>query len=115
MTHAEIRQLAKEALNLGAPVSFTIGEVQSAVAKAAGQQIGRTAVENALKSLVAAGEALVEHKPVMRNGYEVPNARHFYAPRPKLTAADCDPFADVTEDDLVKDSFREAYEKMGGR
>ena len=113
ITQAETRELVKQALDLGAPQSFTIGEVKSAVENAAGHAIGRTAIENALKELKAAGLALVEYRECVRNGFPVKNARHFYAPRPKPEAGD-DPFDGLSDEErLIQKSFKQAYEKVG--
>ncbi len=109
MPEAETRALARETLGLGAPCSFTIGEVRDAIAGATGIEVSRAGVERALLALVARGEAMIELRAVTRNGREVPNARHFYAPRPKPEGCgtcppcrdgkgvDCDPFYRLLE------------------
>lgn len=129
VTQAETRALVRRAVDLGSPNSFTIGEVQKSVASATGCDVGRASVENALMELVASGEALIELRSVTRNGFEVPNARHFYAKRSSSVEARgcgicpgcraggaCDPFEGLTEDQrMVQESFRQALVNTKGR
>ncbi|MGH9316830.1 MAG: hypothetical protein ACRD1P_06970 [Thermoanaerobaculia bacterium] len=81
MTKAEVRQLVLHAVRLGAPVSFTAGEVTTALQGAGHPQLTRDAVDRALKDLRAMGEVGCELNPVTRNGIRIQNAAHYYAPR----------------------------------
>lgn len=81
MTKEEVGQLALKVLRLGAPMSLTAGEVATAIQAAGDPQVTRDAVKRALEAMLRRGEVMCETKAVVRNGFTVPNAAHYYAPR----------------------------------
>ncbi|MGH9316261.1 MAG: hypothetical protein ACRD1P_04045, partial [Thermoanaerobaculia bacterium] len=118
MTKAEVRQLALHAIRLGAPMSFTAGEVTTALHGAGHPQLTRDAVDRALKDLRSIGEVRCELKPVTRNGIRIPNAAHYYAPRAgQGQAPGCDSCDDCRAGQPcgVMAAFQEAEGMIGRR
>lgn len=94
MTEAELKKVVEETLNLSKPVAATAGDITKVINKA-GWEVTRDSVKRTLEKMVSAGEAMIEYWPVVRNGYKVPKAAHYYAPRaPEEAIAACDPSDD---------------------
>lgn len=91
-TKAELKKVCQEALELSKPVAATAGTLAEAINKV-GWDVRRDAIKRTLEKMVADGEAMVEYWPVMRNGYRVPKAVHYYAPRAPEEAVAADSFA----------------------
>lgn len=121
MTKEEVGQLALKVLRLSVPMSLTAGEVATAIQKAGDPQVTRDAVKRALEFLLRRGEAMCETKTVVRNGFTVQNAAHYYAPRdgetPMTPAAGCGQCAECLAGERcsVFAAMEEAEKRFGGR
>ncbi len=92
ITFAELGEELEKALDQINPSALTAGQITTLLNNA-GVPVTRDSVKRHLDRMVKAGAARIEYWPVIRNGFRVPKAAHYFSPKRDLPMTpDDDPF-----------------------